>query len=303
MTTSRHAITRIVSVSRTVPDLDAAARFYRAAFGFEASGSAVEVSESDKNLLDVEDGLVFRLEMDLGQQHLTLLQFAPAGRPFPAGSTASDLWFQHCAVVVGDMARAHAQVMRAGALPISDDGPQHLPANTGGVTAFKFRDPFGHPWELLALPQGVGDPAWREPSPSLFRGIDHTAIAVSALEASHDFYGDILGLSQTGQTHNRGVAQTRLDGVPDDDVDVLALNPENAPPHLELLAYRTGSRRYLAAVAPADTVVTRTIVAGDVDAIAARLPRQARLRRGTWKSRPAIAFDDPDGHAWISVTT
>lgn len=303
MTTSRHAITHILSVSRTVPDLDAAARFYRDALGFEAGGTAVEVSEADKQLLDVNDGQVFRLDMDLGQQHLTLLQFAPAGQPYPAGSTASDLWFQHCAVVVGDMGRAHAQVMKAGALPISDGGPQHLPANTGGVTAFKFRDPFGHPWELLALPPGVGDPAWQEPSLSLLRGIDHTAIAVSVQEASHGFYVDTLGLSKAGQTHNRGVAQTRLDAVPDDDVDVLALNPEHAPPHLELLAYRTGSRRHLAAVAPADAVVTRTIAAGDVEAIAARLPPRARLRRGTWQSRPAIAFEDPDGHAWICVAT
>lgn len=299
--TSRPAITRILSVTRTVPALEAAARFYRDALGFEATDNGVEVSDSEKRLLDVRDGRVFRLEMSLGQQHLTLLEFAPTGQLYPTDSTASDLWFQHCAVVVGDMGRAHAQVMRAGALPISDGGPQHLPANTGGVTAFKFRDPFGHPWELLALPQGAGDPVWHEPSPSLLRGIDHTAISVSALDASRDFYVDVLGLAKAGQTHNRGVAQTRLDAVPDDEVDVLALNPENAPPHVELLAYRTGSRRHLAAVAPADAVVTRTVAGGDVEAIAARLPPQAHPRRGTWKNKPAIAFQDPDGHAWVCV--
>ena len=303
MTTSRHAITRILSVTRTVPDLQAAAEFFRDALGFEVSESAVEVSASEQRLLGVSDGRVLRLEMRLGQQHLTLLQFAPAGRPYPSGSTASDLWFQHCAIVVGDMTHAHARVIRAGALPISEGGPQHLPANTGGVTAFKFRDPFGHPWELLALPQGAGDPIWQEPNPSLLRGIDHTAIAVSALEAGRAFYVNILGLSKAGQTHNSGIAQTRLDAVPDDDVDVLALNPEHAPPHLELLAYRIGSRRHLAVVAPSDSAVTRTIASGDADAITERLPPTAQLRRGTWKHKPAIAFEDPDGHAWICVAT
>ena len=38
--------------------------------------------------------------------------------------------------------------------PISPDGRVRLPDNSGGVTAYKFRDHDGHPLELLEFPQG-----------------------------------------------------------------------------------------------------------------------------------------------------
>ena len=48
--------------------------------------------------------------------------------------------------------------------PISTSGPQLLPAASGGVSAFKFRDPEGHPLELIAFPPGAVPPQWQTAS-------------------------------------------------------------------------------------------------------------------------------------------
>ena len=66
-------------------------------------------------------------------------------------------------------------------------GPQRLPdwnPNAGGIRAFYFRDPDGHPLEILQFPPDKGDAKWHAPSRRLFLGIDHTAIVVADTEAS-----------------------------------------------------------------------------------------------------------------------
>jgi len=82
----------------------------------------------------------------LGGERIEPLEFTDsARRPYPPGSTSTDLWFEHMAIVVNDMACGHPRIManrRFG--PISRDGPVRLPENSGGVTALKFRDHDGH---------------------------------------------------------------------------------------------------------------------------------------------------------------
>lgn len=82
-----------------------------------------------------------------GEQQVALDEFEPPGRPYPAGSDASSLSFQHLALVVDDTRPADARLRDVA--PISVAGPQHLPPRSGDVRAFKFRDPGGHPLELL----------------------------------------------------------------------------------------------------------------------------------------------------------
>ena len=93
------------------------------------------------------------------------------------------------AIVVNDMRRAYQRVMANQRFrPISRNGPVRLPDNSGGVTAFKFRDHDGHPLELLALPQGRTPEEWRRAnSTGPFLGVDHTAIAVSDAASSARF--------------------------------------------------------------------------------------------------------------------
>jgi catechol 2,3-dioxygenase-like lactoylglutathione lyase family enzyme len=96
------------------------------------------------------------LVMRLGGEEVEFVAYRRPGRAYPADSRSPDLWFQHFAIVVSDMDRAYRQLQRAGARPISRGGPQTLPEQNGRVRAFKFRDPDGHPLELLFFPDGQG---------------------------------------------------------------------------------------------------------------------------------------------------
>ena len=104
-----------------------------------------------------------------GSEKIELIQ--RAGRPIPADSRSNDLWFQHLAIVVSDIDKAYAAVRHAGAMPISRQ-PQLLPAwnpNVGGIRAVYFRDPDGHPLELIQFPPDKGEPRWQEKRPAVSR--------------------------------------------------------------------------------------------------------------------------------------
>ncbi len=289
---------RIGPITLTVPDLAAAEDFYRDALGFMRAGSPIRWTSDRADLIGAPGAGVTALSLRLGAQGIDLLAFDSPGRSYPSGSTSSDLWFQHCAIVVGDMAAAFSRLAGFDAPAITLGGPQVLPPNTGSVAAYKFRDPFGHPLELLHFPAGVGDPAWQAPDGPLFRGIDHTAIAVSDTARSVSFYQAALDLDVTARSENAGPEQSRLDAVESARVDVVALSPVRATPHLELLGYRTGLRRPRPeGETAADIAVTRTLV--EVDDL--RAVRAASVREGTWDGRPAALISDPDGHVLLVI--
>ncbi len=181
--------------------------------------------------------------------------------------------FQHCAIRVADMAAAMARLDRVGGWrPISTDGPQTLPPNTGGVTAFKFRDPDGHPLELLAFPDRRDGP--------LFAGIDHSAISVADVGRSIAFY-EALGLRVAGRSLNAGIEQSRLDAIDGATVDVVSLAlPSGTPPHVELLGYRGAFDRAAWPPVAIDDVVSTALV--------------FESGRST-----AATLRDPDGHVLV----
>ena len=97
--------------------------------------------------------------------------------------------FQHFAIVTQDMDAAMHRLQRLLPQPISSCGPVQLPAASGGVTAYKFRDLDGHALELIRFPAGSGDSRWQHPKPgALTLGIDHTAIGTSDLAHSLAYY-------------------------------------------------------------------------------------------------------------------
>lgn len=233
-------VAEVLRVSITVTDLRRAAAFYRDGLGFASGGETVIDDPAWARLMGLPPNAVVRcLRMRLGVQEFELVSFEPPGRPYPEVRSSCDPWFQHIALVVDDMGGVFDGLERLAAAPISKGGPQLLPANTGGVSAFKFRDPDGHPLELLHFPPGVGDPVWhgaKDPKP---RGYDHTAIAVGDVERSIAFYTTVLGFQVAGRSLNRGIEQDRLDGLSGCVVDVVGLAPAEAPtPHVELLHYR-----------------------------------------------------------------
>jgi catechol 2,3-dioxygenase-like lactoylglutathione lyase family enzyme len=233
-------VTRLLRVGLTVANLAAAERFYREAFGFSRVAGCTIGDPAWRRLMGAGVAAVRTVVMRLGAQELELTAFDPPGRGYPRGRSADDPWFQHVAIVVSDMAAAWAHLRSVPIIPVTRGGPQHLPPNTGAVTAVKFRDPEGHPLELIAFPPGVGDPAWQRPSGgAVFLGIDHSAIVVRDVARSARFYTERLGFAEMSHSINHGVAQRRLDATGDERVEVVALRPAaGATPHVELLGYR-----------------------------------------------------------------
>src|SRR6516164_648634 len=249
----------MIPVSR----LDRAVAFYTGALSFVAGDP------------EASSGLV----LHLGKEKIELIQ--RDGRPIPAGSRSNDLWFQHLAIVVSDIDKAYAAVRRAGAMPISRQ-PQLLPAwnpNAGGIRAVYFRDPDGHPLELIQFPPGKGQPRWQKKD-RLFLGIDHSAIAVSDTDQSVAFYRDFLGLRISGASDNWGIEQEGLSAVPGAHVRITTLRVSSSP-GVELLHYLmpTDGRPM-----PADTTAD-DLWAEEIVLRAARAAHSGEWRR------------DPDGHA------
>jgi len=246
----------------------------------------------------------------LGRERIELLEFTDsAGRPYPPGSTSTDLWFQHMAIVVTDMRHAYQRVMANRRFrPISRDGPVRLPETSGGVMAFKFRDHDGHPLELLAFPEGHVPAQWRAANGTgSFLGVDHTAIAVSDTARSVRFFTSVFGFSVGTRTENRGPEQADLDDVDDVHVSVTRLAPDLPAPRMELLHYHVGPRRPIPPdTASNDIVATHSVVrVASLGATAAQLARRGvpltsddfmTLNGGM----RAALISGPDGHRFLA---
>lgn len=297
-------VLRLRRISLIVADLASAASFYVDSFGFAPVGGVVRKAPDYGHLLGWPGLSEHVLNLRLGRQEIELVACTPAGRLYPSEPTAADPWFQHFAIAVSDMARVYDGLASAGRMAaISQGGPQLLPANTGAVTAFKFRDPEGHPLELSQFPPGVGSPRWQAKD-AVCLGVDHSAISVASLERSEAFYAGLLGLDANFRTTNRGPEQDRLDGLHSDGVGIVALQPADPDsPHIELLHYP--ARRSGPAPAVNDIAATRlTLQTGDLDGLAARLHAAgvAFVSPGIVTQDSggrAMALRDPDGHLLV----
>jgi catechol 2,3-dioxygenase-like lactoylglutathione lyase family enzyme len=229
----------VESVGMTVRDMDAAVAFYRDVLAFEKVCN-VEVAGEEYERLAGVFGLRARVvRLKLGEEYLDLTEcLAPRGRPYPAESRSHDRWFQHAAIVVRDMDAAYRR-LRQHKVEHASSGPQRLPdwnATAGGIRAFYFKDPDGHPLELLQFPPDKGDPRWHRPSDRLFLGINHTAIVVRDTDASLRFYRDALGLRVVGESENYGTEQEHLNNVFGARLRITTLRAGSGP-GVELLEY------------------------------------------------------------------
>lgn len=291
---------RLVRICLVCRDVEATARFYEAAFGFVREDEEQAGSGASADALSVASGSARTIFLRLGDQSISLLDIRPQGQRYPDGVCGANLLFQHFAIVVGDMRSAYER-LRAhdGWTAISTGGPERLPASSGGVTAFKFRDPEGHPLELLAFPEGSAKARRQRDAATPFLGIDHSALSVADTSRSLSFYRR-LGLTPGQRSLNTGREQDRLDGMPGVQVEVTALAPSASPtPHVELLCYRSSVRAPPAAIN--DVAATRLVLeAGDIEAVQT-LCRQvpeaivAGLREFEDRSARAL-LRDPDGH-------
>jgi catechol 2,3-dioxygenase-like lactoylglutathione lyase family enzyme len=283
-------MTTIDAVARfclTTGDASRLGAFYERALGFRLIKDEHLAGASFEQLHGVVGG-ARSLRLAIGEEVVELLEFASPGRPYPRGAVASDVVFQHLAVVVDDMDVAYRRLAAIGGWSaITDGGPQRLPATSGGVTAFKFRDPDGHPLELLGFAEAATPPRWRArggAEPCL--GIDHSAISVTDSARSIAFY-EKLGFAIAARSLNRGAEQSRLDGLVSPVVEVTALTPREETPHVELLRYRNVAR---GAPAPANN-----------DVAATRLVFAAAARSAGEIDEIPRAILDPDGHRLLIV--
>ena len=263
----------VAAFTLVTADLARLVAFYRDLLGFASPMADKSIDHGEMALLGLS-GPGRRQVLSLGGQTLWIDQFEQAGRPYPADGDAASLWFQHLALVVDDMHTAHNRLR--GINPISRGGPQLLPAASGGVQAFKFRDPDGHPLELLQFAHDKTPCAWRDRrrlDGQIGLGIDHSAVSVADAEASATFY-EALGLGSGERTLNDGAAQQRLDGLPGVEVAVLPMNPQAGTPHLELLGYRTPKGQAGPRLRPNDVAATRIV----------------------WRGQQVGLISDPDGH-------
>ncbi|MBK9316995.1 MAG: VOC family protein [Acidobacteria bacterium] len=240
---SRPLVSAVDAVGITVNDLDRSVAFFRDVLSFEKL-SVTEVAGDEYEHLVGVFGVRMRVaRMKLGSEMIELIEYlTPKGRPVPIDSRSNDRWFQHIAIITSDMEEAYQWLRRHKVEHVST-GPQRLPdwnPNAGGIKAFYFKDPDGHPLEILQFPEGKGDPKWHrlamEDTSRIFLGIDHTAIVVSDTDASLKFYRDVLGLRVAGESENHGIEQERLNNVFGARLRITALKAGSGP-GIEFLEY------------------------------------------------------------------
>jgi len=309
-------VQRVKMIGFTVADVDREADFFTKVLQFEKASDFRVVGREYDRMEGVFNANMRIVHLKLGEQILELTQYVspPTGRPIPVPSYGNDAWFEHMAIVVGDMDAAYKvlqenNVRQISAHPITI--PQTNPG-AAGIKAIKFHDPERHDLELLYFPPGKGDPSWQKPTNKLFLGLDHTAMTVDSTEKGVTFYRDLLGFEVGGVTLNTGTTQEVLDNLFNDTCLVTAMMPVSAPPHIEFLDYKTppGGRPM-----PADTKANdlwhwqTTLVTKDIQAATDRL-RKAGVRfitpdvvaipqdvQAQFGFNKAVMVRDPNGHA------
>jgi catechol 2,3-dioxygenase-like lactoylglutathione lyase family enzyme len=305
------AVQAVAMVGITVSDMDRSVDFYTRVLDFTRVTDDELLGESYEALNGVFGVRLRVVRLRLGAEYLQLTEYlASPGLPAPVDARSNDRWFQHVAIIVRDMDSAYARLRRLKVRHAST-APQRLPEtipNAAGIRAFYFRDPDGHPLEVLQFPPEKGDRRWHTPTDRLFLGIDHTAIVVADTRASIAFYRDVLGFRVAGESLNFGPEQAHLNNVPGARLRITGLRAPAGPgiEFLEYLAPRDG-RPYPADERPNDLVHWQTSVVVPDVAAATEAVRRGRFR--LISAAPvdlpdtALGFSrgilvrDPDGHA------
>jgi catechol 2,3-dioxygenase-like lactoylglutathione lyase family enzyme len=290
--------------------MDRSVDFYTRVLDFRKISDDEIVGPPYEELEGVFGARLRKVRLRLGDEELQLTEYlAPTGRPAPVDSRSNDRWFQHVAIIVSDMDRAYAR-LRQFKVQHASTGPQLLPETipaAAGIRAFYFKDPDGHPLEVLQFPRDKGDPKWHQPGNRLFLGIDHTAIVVGDTHTSLAFYRDVLGFRVAGESMNSGTEQEHLNNVQGARLRITGLRASRGPgiEFLEYLAPRDG-RPFPRDERANDLVHWQTtVLVPNVDAAA------AVVRRGQFRLispepieipdtavgfRRGIRVRDPDGH-------
>ncbi len=304
------AVQAVAMVGFTVSDMDRSIEFYTRVLDFTKVSDDEVLGPAYEKLHGIFGVRLRVVRLRLGEEYLQLTEYlVPKGRTIPLDSRSNDRWFQHVAIIVSDMDRAYARLRRF-RVQHASTAPQLLPATipqAAGIRAFYFKDPDGHPLEVLQFPADKGDPRWRRPGARLFLGIDHTAIVVRSTKASLAFYRDALGFRVAGESMNFGTEQEHLNNVEGARLRITGLRVSRGP-GIEFLEYLapTDGRPYPTDARPNDLVHWQTtVLVPDTEAAAAVVRRgEFRMISPLPVALPdtALGFSegllvrDPDGH-------
>ncbi|MEH2172231.1 VOC family protein [Nostoc sp.] len=309
-------VQRIRAIGLTVTNCNRSLDFYTQALAFELVSDITVEGQDYSDLEGVIGAKIRIITLRLGDELIELMEYLNIqGKPIPNDSQSNDLSFQHLAIVVSDMDRAYAQVRSFPIEPISV-APQTIPPEneaSGGVRAFKFKDPDGHDLELIWFPPDKGQDKWHQNSHSLFLGIDHSAIAISNTEQSLHFYRYLLGMQIDSRSLNWRATQSRLDNLPGAEVKITALRPVQDGVGIELLDYIVpGKGRPM----PSDwkscdiAHIQIELVVNNLEQLADKLRRKGvqfvslrvvQFADSTSPYRQGCLVKDPDGHGVLLI--
>ncbi|PIQ09431.1 MAG: glyoxalase [Ignavibacteriales bacterium CG18_big_fil_WC_8_21_14_2_50_31_20] len=307
---SQSKVTAVESVGITVHEMSVALPFYTNVLNFQLVSNDTIQSGEYSALVNINDAAIQIAKLKLGEEQIELIDFiSPEGKAYPEDSKSNDLWFQHIAIITNNMDSAYAWLKINDVNNISVE-PQRLPdwnKNAGGIKAFYFKDPDGHPLEILEFPSDKGNPKWHKKSNKLFLGIDHTAIAVSNTVESLKYYRDILGMEVGGESENYGIEQERLNNVEGAHLRITGLHPDFGP-GIEFLNYiqPKGGRVYTEEVKANDLVHWQTkLFTKDIHSLYSKLINAgfktyskiiSRIDNKSFGFGSGFLTQDPDGH-------
>src|SRR5260370_14095704 len=223
----------------TVWDMARAVSFYSGVLTFKTISDREVAGETYESLEGVFGVRMRVVRMQLGDEFIELTEYlAPKGRLIPMTARSNDRSFQHIAIIVSDMDKAYAW-LRQNKVEHASSGPQRLPdwnKNAAGIRAFYFKDPDGHPLEILQFPPDKGAAKWHRAPDKLFFGIDHTAIVVADTDSSLRFYRDLLGMRLVGEDESYGTEQDAPTTSSEAHLRITSLRAESGP-GVELLEY------------------------------------------------------------------
>jgi len=304
-------VSAVDSVDVTVSDMDRAMDFYSRVLSFKKVWDTEVTGATYENLEGVFGVRMRVVRMQLGDEFIELTEYlAPKGRSITAGARNNDRSFQHIAIIVSDMDKAYAW-LRQNKVEHASSGPQRLPdwnRNASGIKAFYFKDPDGHPLEILEFPVDKGAEKWHRPSSKLFLGIDHTAIVVGDTEESLGFYRDLLGMHIVGESENYGTEQEHLSNVFGAHLRITSLRASSGF-GIELLEYlspRDGNpfpldehandviHRQTVVVTKSADRAARDLLSAKVNFVSSAMIANQTNELGY---KTAFIVKDPDGHA------
>ncbi|MEH2095484.1 MAG: VOC family protein [Nostoc sp.] len=316
-------VQKIRAIGLTVTSCNRSVDFYTQALGFELVSDITVEGQDYSDLQGITEAKIRIVTLQLGDELIELMEYLNIkGKPIPKDSQSNDIWFQHFAIVVSDMDRAYAQVCSFSIEPISVAPQTILSDNetSGGVRAFKFKDPDGHDLELIWFPADKGQDKWHQDTNRLFLGIDHSAMsttgyayAVSNTEQNIYFYRDLLGMQVDSRNLNWRATQTSLDNLPGAKVRITSLRPAQGGLGIELLDYLVpGKGRPIPSDWKSSDIAHMQIelVVNDIEQVVEILrqnevqfisPRVVQFTDSGSPYRKGCLVKDPDGHAILII--